>query len=94
VQALRAKREAAGLTQRQLADLIGVTDQTISNIERGATSATLDTARALARELACSVEDLFVAVEPTETVGAAPTGMPPGGAVGAATAHKGSESST
>ena len=66
---LKAKREAAGLTQRQLADLVGVTDQTISNIERGATMPTLDTARALARVLGIPVEGLFAPDVPTEGVG-------------------------
>ena len=69
VDILRAKREAAGLTQRQLADLVGVTDQTISNIERGVTTPTLDTARALARVLGIAVEGLFGPEEPTESVG-------------------------
>ena len=62
-------REAAGLTQRQLADLVGVTDQTISNLERGANSPTLDTARALARVLGIPVEALFASETPTTDVG-------------------------
>lgn len=66
---IRTKREAAGLTQRQLADLVGVTDQTISNIERGATRPTLDTARAIAGVLGISIEALFLSEAPTTTVG-------------------------
>jgi putative transcriptional regulator len=66
---IRAHREAAGLTQRQLADLVGVTDQTISNLERGTTRPALDTARALARVLQIPVEALFASEAPTEDVG-------------------------
>lgn len=66
---LKELREAAGLTQRQLAELVGVTDQTISNLERGATKPTLDTARALARVLGVAVEALFASDDPTEPVG-------------------------
>lgn len=69
MEVLREMREAAGLTQRQLADLVGVTDQTISNLERGVTKPTLDTARALARVLGVQVEALFAPEGPMESVG-------------------------
>lgn len=53
-------RRAAGLTQRGLADLAGVTDQTISNIERG-NKPDVQLALAIARALGSPVEALFCA---------------------------------
>lgn len=41
--ALRDARRDGGLTQQQLATLTGIAQPTISNIERGVSSASLDT---------------------------------------------------
>lgn len=56
---MRAARRRAGLTQRQLARQAGVPQPTISRIERGLVSPSVDTLQRLLR--ACSME--LVAVE-------------------------------
>jgi len=66
---LRELREAAGLSQRQLADAVGLTDQTISNIERGARTPSVETALSIARVLGVSVERVFLLAAPTVDVG-------------------------
>jgi len=55
----RLRVEKAGLTQQQLADLAGVTRQTILSIEKGKYSPTVGLALRLARILGVTVEDLF-----------------------------------
>lgn len=57
---MRELREAAGLTQRQLADHVGVTDQTISNIEREGSQPTLETALLIARFFGVPAERIFL----------------------------------
>ena len=52
------RTERTRLTQAQLADLVGVTRQTINAIE-GGTTPSVYLALDLARVLACTVEDLF-----------------------------------
>ena len=56
---IRKLREAAGLTQAELADRVGATRQTIIAIEKGKFGPTVGLALALARVLKVSVEDLF-----------------------------------
>lgn len=51
-------RGAAGLTQQQLADGVGVARQTIGRIERGTVTPRYLTLAALARALQVEVEDL------------------------------------
>ena len=53
-------RAQARLTQAQLARAAGVTRQTVSDIERGATNATVDVLDELAKALKISIERLFV----------------------------------
>ena len=48
---LRKKREAAGMTQEQLAERVGVIRQTISNIECGLSFPSVQTAQAIAEVL-------------------------------------------
>ena len=48
---LRALREAAGLSQEQLAEASEISRETISRIENGAISPTVDTLTALAAAL-------------------------------------------
>ena len=59
-------REQAGLTQRQLADALGVTITTISNWERGAKEPNLNFAQVkrVTEILQCSLDDLVEATKP------------------------------
>ena len=54
---------ADGMTQQNLADLAGVTRQTILSIEKGRYSPTIGLALQLASILGVSVEDLFILKE-------------------------------
>lgn len=65
---LAEARQAAGITQRELAQAVGVTDQTISNIERGASRPDLETALSIARYFGRPVESLFAPSESTDNV--------------------------
>jgi len=55
----RYRLGADGLTQAELADLVGVTRQTIHSIESGKYNPSIELALRLARELGLAVEDLF-----------------------------------
>ena len=75
-------REQRYWTQRRLAREAGVTDQTISNLERGARPS-METALAVAQALGTSVESLFLPVLPTDGVGLDPDEIEPSaGSVG------------
>ncbi|MBW9109135.1 helix-turn-helix transcriptional regulator [Microbacterium trichothecenolyticum] len=56
---IRAVREAAGITQAELARRIGVTRQTLIAIEQGRYSPTLELAFQLARAFGLGLDDLF-----------------------------------
>lgn len=56
---LRARREAADLSQADLAAEVDVTRQTINSIERGRYDPSLELAFALADYFDCPIEDLF-----------------------------------
>ena len=56
---VRVKRTKLGITQEDLAGLVGVTRQTIIAIERGNYSPSVLLALRLAQHLRCSVEGLF-----------------------------------
>jgi DNA-binding XRE family transcriptional regulator len=56
---LRAARERADLTQSALADIVGVSTETISRIERGAFEPSLSTAHDIAVALAMSLDTLL-----------------------------------
>lgn len=56
---LREAREAAGLTQGQLAEAIGVSRKTINTVENGIFVPSTVIALRLARALDCTVEALF-----------------------------------
>ena len=62
---LSGLREKAGLTQRQLGDTIGVSDQTVFNWEKGIHLPKLTPAQtiALCKALSCSIEELAEAFE-------------------------------
>ena len=56
---IRAQREAAGLTQVELARTIGVTRQTLIAIEQGRYSPTLELAFQIARAFGVGIDDVF-----------------------------------
>jgi putative molybdopterin biosynthesis protein len=56
---LRQKRQSAGLSQKQLADMAGITRQAVSAVEAHQYSPATSVALQLARVLRCRVEDLF-----------------------------------
>lgn len=56
VQALRRRR---GLTQEELAEAIGKSVDTISNIERGFSSTRIETAQAIAQTVGVTLAELF-----------------------------------
>jgi putative transcriptional regulator len=56
---IRALREAAGLTQAELAGRVGVTRQTLIAIEAGRYSPTLELAFQLARVFGVGLDDVF-----------------------------------
>lgn len=56
---IRAHRVARGLSQEQLAEQIGRSTETVSNVERGRTLPSLPTLERLARSLDVSLSSLF-----------------------------------
>jgi len=56
---IRMLREAAGLTQAELARRIGVTRQTLIAIEQGRYSPTLELAFQISRVFDCGIDDVF-----------------------------------
>jgi putative molybdopterin biosynthesis protein len=56
---LREKRQALALSQKQLADMAGITRQAVSALESNQYSPATSVALQLARALHCRVEDLF-----------------------------------
>ncbi|KAF2412282.1 transcriptional regulator [Microbacterium sp. B35-04] len=56
---IRVVREAAGITQAELARRIGVTRQTLIAIEQGRYSPTLELAFQLSRAFGVGLDDLF-----------------------------------
>lgn len=60
-------RDRAGLTQRALADLVGVTESTIRNLERNRNGVEqIERVVKLCKALNCSAEDLIEYVEAGE----------------------------
>jgi putative transcriptional regulator len=60
---LRDARETRGLTQAQLADLIGVSRKTVNTVENGIFVPSTAIALKLAKALGQTVESLFFLVE-------------------------------
>ena len=56
---VRELRTERGMTQEDLADLVGLARQSIISIEKGRFLPSIETALKLAAALAASVEDLF-----------------------------------
>jgi transcriptional regulator with XRE-family HTH domain len=55
---IKAARRGRSMTQEQLAEHVGLTVESISNIERGKTSAKLTTLEAISRKLGVPLSDL------------------------------------
>lgn len=53
---LRAARRRLGLTQQEVADLAGLSDRTVRDLEKGSTSPSLGAVFAVARVLGLRVE--------------------------------------
>ncbi|MBR0468792.1 MAG: helix-turn-helix transcriptional regulator [Mogibacterium sp.] len=56
---MKSARVARDLSQQQLADLIGVSRQTISAIEKGDYNPTINLCIAICRELGKTLDELF-----------------------------------
>lgn len=56
---IRSRRKQLGLTQEQLAEMLGVGHQALSRIEQGKMAPKMDRLPTLAKSLHCSVSDLF-----------------------------------
>lgn len=57
---VKAMREAAGLSQGKLGDLLGVSRQTINSLENGRYNPSIELAFKLARTFETSIEDIFI----------------------------------
>jgi transcriptional regulator with XRE-family HTH domain len=74
---LQALREKAGVTQYRLAQLSGVSKQTLSRLELGTTQPSWDTVQALARGLGVEVGAFVIeSARQTPPVPARPRGRP------------------
>ena len=60
---LKARREDAGLTQGELAGMVGVRRETIVHLENGRYNPSLKLAMDIAHVLSATVEDLFFFTE-------------------------------
>ncbi|MCO0597428.1 helix-turn-helix transcriptional regulator [Peribacillus butanolivorans] len=60
---LRELRESRGLTQQQLADRIGCSKSTISDYENLRNIMLVSTAKVIADELNCRIDDLYAWLE-------------------------------
>ena len=56
---IRSRRKQLGMTQEQLAEMLGVGHQALSRIEQGKMAPKMDRLPCLAQSLQCSVADLF-----------------------------------
>src|SRR5499427_10870975 len=74
---LREKRQARALSQKQLADLAGITRQAVSALESNLYSPATSVALQLARALRCRAEDLFSLKSAGEIVEGELTGASP-----------------
>lgn len=56
---IRSRRKQLGMTQEQLAEMLGVGHQALSRIEQGHIAPKMDRLPSLAKALQCTVADLF-----------------------------------
>lgn len=68
--AVRARREAHGWSQEQLAEHAGLNRSYVGEIERGAAIASIVTVEKLARAFGVSIATLLVGVPPAASAGA------------------------
>ena len=61
--AVKSARTAANITQEELADTLGKTSKTISNIERGAVAPSIETLYEISRALKVPMSDFFADVD-------------------------------
>lgn len=61
---LKAARAAKDLSQQELADLVGVSRQTVSSIEKGDYNPTIKLCIAICRTLGKTLDELFWEEEP------------------------------
>ncbi|MDZ7939219.1 MAG: helix-turn-helix transcriptional regulator [Rhodoferax sp.] len=61
---LKDLRTARGLTQQQLAEVLGVSRQTVISIESGKYDPSLPLAFKIARYLETTIEEVFIPAEP------------------------------
>jgi molybdopterin molybdotransferase/putative molybdopterin biosynthesis protein len=66
---LRERRQALGLSQKQLADMAGITRQAVGAVEANQYSPATSVALQLAHALHCRVEDLFSIADSREVIG-------------------------
>jgi transcriptional regulator with XRE-family HTH domain len=66
---LRQLRLAAGLTQADLAEKAGLVDATVSRIERGRLTPSIELVRRLAASLGTTVDDLLAVAVPPQSPG-------------------------
>ncbi len=83
---LRILREAAGLSQQDLAQAVGLSRQSVLAIESGRHSPSVDLALRLSALLGCTVEDIFATAAPEHLL-AEPVGATPSGRVALARLH-------
>jgi transcriptional regulator with XRE-family HTH domain len=72
-EAIRARRQALGLSLRDLADRLGVTPSLISQIERGRANPSVSTLYAIVAELDLSLDELLFSERRSANAPAAPT---------------------
>jgi DNA-binding XRE family transcriptional regulator len=58
-------RKAAGLSRKRLAEIVGVSQQFIYQLEKGEKAPRLDTAKRIADALGCTVDDLLKTDDPS-----------------------------
>jgi transcriptional regulator with XRE-family HTH domain len=64
---IAAKRRAAGLTQSDLAEALGIGPEAMSRIERGITAASVERLNAVANATGCSLNELLLTAGNTVT---------------------------
>lgn len=63
---VRVRRVQLGMSGKQLAEQVGVTEPMISHIERGLKMPSVAVCVALAHALGCTLDDLVLGSQPTE----------------------------